>query len=143
MGRVGRVSAHGSGIRAGPEEPGGTQRSRSGYGRTMCRTAGLAGSPSGGQAGVLRGAGESAAASGDEAVTVAEPDLARLGRHSEVGTCLEQRWRWCDRQRLAPGAGRLWTRLVSYAHMAISTRFRAPSLLIRLAMWVLTVLSVM
>ena len=32
---------------------------------------------------------------------------------------------------------------VSYAQIAISTRFRAPSLAIRLAMWVFTVLSVM
>src|SRR3954452_7523462 len=34
-------------------------------------------------------------------------------------------------------------RLVSYAHMAISTRFLAPSLFMRLARWVLTVLRLM
>jgi hypothetical protein len=34
-------------------------------------------------------------------------------------------------------------RFVSYAHMAISTRFLAPSLPMRLARWVLTVLRLM
>src|SRR6185436_9191474 len=37
----------------------------------------------------------------------------------------------------------LRTRSVSYAHMAISTRFRAPSFPIRLVRWVFTVLRLM